>query len=221
MGKEAKTNAMRILEREKVPYTAHEYAHEEGVAVAGVDVAGSMGEDPACVYKTLVTQGSSKNYFVFVIPVAAELDLKAAARSVGEKSVAMIHVADINKVTGYVRGGCSPVGMKKQFVTVLDESILAQPTVMVSGGRIGTQVELAPADLIKAARATTAAITMGVGTVMAAKKIVMVITGADKADILYKVFFGPVTPEVPGSILQFHPDVTLICDEAAAARMPQ
>ena len=81
MGKEAKTNAMRILEREKVPYTAHEYAHEEGVAVAGVDVAGSMGEDPACVYKTLVTQGSSKNYFVFVIPVAAELDLKAAARS--------------------------------------------------------------------------------------------------------------------------------------------
>ena len=109
MGKEAKTNAMRILEREKVPYTAHEYAHEEGVAVAGVDVAGSMGEDPACVYKTLVTQGNSKNYFVFVIPVAAELDLKAAARSVGEKSVAMIHVADINKVTGYVRGGCASV----------------------------------------------------------------------------------------------------------------
>ena len=92
MGKEAKTNAMRILERAKVPYTAHEYAHEEGVAVDGVTVAASMGEDPACVYKTLVTQGSSKNYFVFVIPVAAELDLKAAARSVGEKSVAMIHV---------------------------------------------------------------------------------------------------------------------------------
>ena len=119
MGKEAKTNAMRILERAKVPYTAHEYAHEEGVAVDGVTVAASMGEDPACVYKTLVTQGSSKNYFVFVIPVAAELDLKAAARSVGEKSVAMIHVADINKVTGYVRGGCSPVGMKKQYTTVL------------------------------------------------------------------------------------------------------
>lgn len=126
MGKEAKTNAMRILERAKVPYTAHEYAHEEGVAVDGVTVAASMGEDPACVYKTLVTQGSSKNYFVFVIPVAAELDLKAAARSVGEKSVAMIHVADINKVTGYVRGGCSPVGMKKQYTTVFDESVLAQ-----------------------------------------------------------------------------------------------
>ena len=127
MGKEAKTNAMRILEREKVPYTAHEYAHEEGVAVDGVTVAASMGEDPACVYKTLVTQGASKNYFVFVIPVAAELDLKAAARSVGEKSVAMIHVADINKVTGYVRGGCSPVGMKKQYKTVFDESVLTQP----------------------------------------------------------------------------------------------
>ena len=91
MGKEAKTNAMRILERAKVAYTAHEYPHEEGVAVDGIHVAQSMGEDPACVYKTLVTQGASRNYFVFVIPVAAELDLKAAARSVGEKSVAMIH----------------------------------------------------------------------------------------------------------------------------------
>ena len=158
MGKEAKTNAMRILEREKVAYTAHEYPHEEGVAVDGVTVAASIGEDPACVYKTLVTQGSSKNYFVFVIPVAAELDLKAAARSVGEKSVAMIHVADINKVTGYVRGGCSPVGMKKQYRTVFDESVLTQQKVYVSGGRIGTQVCCAPADLIRAARAATAKI---------------------------------------------------------------
>ena len=110
------------------------------------------------MYKTLVTQGSSKNYFVFVIPVAAELDLKAAARSVGEKSVAMIHVADINKVTGYVRGGCSPVGMKKQYRTVFDESVLTQQKVYVSGGRIGTQVCCAPADLIRAARAATAKI---------------------------------------------------------------
>ena len=133
MGKEAKTNAMRILERAKVAYTAHEYPHEEGVAVDGIHVAQSMGEDPACVYKTLVTQGASRNYFVFVIPVAAELDLKAAARSVGEKSVAMIHVADINKVTGYVRGGCSPVGMKKQYVTVFDESVLAQEKVYDQG----------------------------------------------------------------------------------------
>ena len=159
MAKEAKTNAMRMLERMKISYTPHEYDHDDG-AIDGVSVATKLGQDPARVFKTLVTQGASRSYFVFVIPVAAELDLKKAAKSVGEKSVAMIHVADINRVTGYIRGGCSPVGMKKQFVTVLDESILAQPTVMVSGGRIGTQVELAPADLIKAARATTAAITM-------------------------------------------------------------
>ena len=156
MGKEAKTNAMRILERAKVPYTAHEYAHEEGVAVDGVTVAASMGEDPACVYKTLVTQGSSKNYFVFVIPVAAELDLKAAARSVGEKSVAMIHVADINKVTGYVRGGCSPVGMKKQFPTVFHETALLYGTICVSAGKIGHQVECDPNALIALLRAKTA-----------------------------------------------------------------
>lgn len=156
MAKEAKTNAMRFLEKEKVAYAAHAYPHEEGVAVDGVTVARSMGEDPACVFKTLVTQGASRNYFVFVIPVEAELDLKAAARSVGEKSVAMIHVADINKVTGYVRGGCSPVGMKKQYVTVFDESALAQEKIYVSGGRIGTQVCCAPAELIRAAGATTA-----------------------------------------------------------------
>ena len=156
MGKEAKTNAMRILEREKVAYTAHEYPHEEGVAVDGVTVAASIGEDPACVYKTLVTQGSSKNYFVFVIPVAAELDLKAAARSVGEKSVAMIHVADINKVTGYVRGGCSPVGMKKQFPTVFHETAPLYGTICVSAGKIGHQVECDPNALIALLRAKTA-----------------------------------------------------------------
>ena len=144
MGKEAKTNAMRILEREKVAYTAHEYPHEEGVAVDGMTVAASMGEDPACVYKTLVTQGSSKNYFVFVIPVAAELDLKAAARSVGEKSVAMIHVADINKVTGYVRGGCSPVGMKKKYPTFLDELCLLCDEIALSAGERGHQMIVPP-----------------------------------------------------------------------------
>ena len=148
MGKEAKTNAMRILERAKVAYTAHEYPHEEGVAVDGVTVAASIGEDPACVYKTLVTQGNSKNYFVFVIPVAAELDLKAAARSVGEKSVAMIHVREINQITGYIRGGCTAIGMKKQYVTRVDESAAALDTIIVSGGRIGSQIELAPADLL-------------------------------------------------------------------------
>ena len=137
MAKEAKTNAMRFLEKEKVAYTAHEYPHEEGVAVDGATVARSMGQDPTCVFKTLVTQGASREYFVFVIPVEAELDLKAAARSVGEKSVAMIHVADINKVTGYVRG---------------------QEKIYVSAGRIGLQVCCAPAELIRAARAATAPI---------------------------------------------------------------
>ena len=163
MAKEAKTNAMRLLEKEKVPYTAHAYPHEEGVAVDGVTVARSLGEDPACVFKTLVTQGASRNYFVFVIPAAAELDLKAAARSVGEKSVAMIHVADINKVTGYIRGGCSPVGMKKQYVTVFDESALRQQKIYVSAGRIGLQVCCAPAALIRAARASTAPLTRAEG----------------------------------------------------------
>ena len=160
MGKEAKTNAMRFLEKQKVDYTAHEYPHEEGVAVDGVTVAASMGQDPACVFKTLVTQGVSRNYFVFVIPVAQEMDLKAAARAVGEKSVAMLHVADINRVTGYVRGGCSPVGMKKQYVTVFDQSALAQPRIYVSGGRIGVQVCCAPADLIRAAHGSTAPLTL-------------------------------------------------------------
>ena len=111
------------------------------------------------MFKTLVTQGADRNYYVFVVPVLAELDLKKAAKSVGVKSVAMIHVADINKVTGYIRGGGSPVGMKKQFATVFDESCLAQPTILVSGGRIGTQIECAPADLVKVTRGKTAAIT--------------------------------------------------------------
>lgn len=161
MGKEVKTNAMRMLERAKVPYTAHEYPHEEGVAVDGIHVAQSMGEDPASVFKTLVTKGSSGGYFVFVIPVAEELDLKAAARSVGEKSVAMLHVADLLKVTGYVRGGCSPVGMKKKYPTVFDESALAQPRIYVSGGRIGTQICCEPAGLMKAVQGSAAHITQG------------------------------------------------------------
>ena len=169
MAKEAKTNAMRMLERAKVAYTAHEYPHEEGQAVDGANVARLTGQDPARVFKTLVTQGADRNYYVFVVPVLAELDLKKAAKAVGEKSIAMLpqkellpltgYVADINKVTGYIRGGCSPVGMKKQFVTVYDESCLAQQTMLVSGGRIGTQIECAPADLIKVTRGRTAAIT--------------------------------------------------------------
>ena len=157
--REEKTNVMRLLEQKKVPYTPHQYAHSEGEAVDGATVAGLVGKDPAAVFKTLVTRGAAKANYVFVIPVLAELDLKKAAKAAGVKSVAMIHVADINKVTGYIRGGCSPVGMKKQFVTVYDESCLAQQTMLVSGGRIGTQIECAPADLIKVTRGRTAAIT--------------------------------------------------------------
>lgn len=142
-----KTNAMRMLEKEKVAYTFHEYPHDDG-AIDGLAVAGKLGQDPARVFKTLVTQGASRAFYVFVIPVAAELDLKKAARAVGEKSVAMLHVADLLKTTGYIRGGCSPVGMKKRFVTVVDASAENWPTIMVSAGRIGAQVELRPADLL-------------------------------------------------------------------------
>lgn len=156
-----KTNAMRLLDKAKITYRVHEYPHHDGEAVDGESVAALLGQDPAQVFKTLVTQGASRNFYVFVIPVEKELDLKKAARSVGEKSVAMLHVADLLKTTGYVRGGCSPVGMKKQFVTVFDESVLDQPSVMVSGGKIGTQIQLAPADLLGIIRAQTAPLTAG------------------------------------------------------------
>lgn len=140
---------MRILDREKVGYKTHFYEHEEGVAVDGASVAKMLSQDPEKVFKTLVTQGKSKNYFVFVIPVEKELDLKAAALAAGEKSVEMIHVKDINGVTGYIRGGCSPIGMKKQFATVIDSSASDKETIMVSAGKIGAQVELPPDDLIR------------------------------------------------------------------------
>lgn len=153
-----KTNAMRMLEKEKVAYTFHEYSHGDG-AIDGLAVAKKLGQDPARAFKTLVTQGASRAFYVFVIPVAQELDLKKAARAVGEKSVAMLQVAELFKTTGYVRGGCSPVGMKKRFVTVLDETAAAWPTVMVSAGRIGAQVELAPGDLLAVTGAKLAAVT--------------------------------------------------------------
>ena len=140
---EEKTNVMRLLEQKKVPYTPHHYAHPDG-AVDGVSVAALIGRDPASVCKTLVTQGASKKYYVFVIPVGKELDLKAAARAAGEKSIEMIKQAQLLPLTGYVHGGCSPVGMKKQFSTVLDESVENLDTIVVSAGKIGAQVELAP-----------------------------------------------------------------------------
>ena len=148
---ENKTNAMRMLDRAKVPYTPHTY-ETDGEHVDGITVATSIGEPLERVYKTLVTAGKSGGHYVFVIPVAAELDLKKAAKAVGEKSVQMIHVKDINKLTGYIRGGCSPIGMKKQCPTVLSDSARDLPTVIVSGGRIGFQVELEPNALLKLIR---------------------------------------------------------------------
>ena len=147
MAKELKTNVMRILDRAKVPYKPWFYRAADG-AIDGLSVAAKMGQNVAQVYKTLVTRGAGGDYFVFVVPVAKELNLKAAAKSVNEKSVQMIRVSEINKVTGYIRGGCSPIGMKKRFRTVIDSSCEGQPSVFVSGGRIGSQVEVAPRDLI-------------------------------------------------------------------------
>ena len=143
---EEKTNVMRILDQKKVAYTPHHYAHPDG-AVDGVSVAALIDRDPSCVCKTLVTQGASKKYYVFVIPVGRELDLKAAARAAGEKSIAMLPQARLLSLTGYVHGGCSPLGMKKQFPTVFDQSVESLDTIVVSAGRIGAQVELSPAAL--------------------------------------------------------------------------
>ena len=157
---EFKTNVYRIFDSAKLPYTPHTYEHEEGVAVDGVTVAERIGIPVEKVFKTLVTQGSDRNYYVFDVPVAKELDLKKAAKAVGVKNVEMIHVADINKITGYVRGGCSPVGMKKQFHTVFASQALAQETILVSAGKIGYQVETAQQALIALVRATTADLTI-------------------------------------------------------------
>ena len=145
---EEKTNVMRLLDQKKVAYTPHWYAHPDG-AVDGASVAALIGKDPASVCKTLVTQGASKKYYVFVIPVLKELDLKAAAKAVREKSIEMIKQAQLLPLTGYVHGGCSPVGMKKRFVTVIDESAGAFDRVMVNGGAIGCQVELRLEDLAR------------------------------------------------------------------------
>lgn len=152
--KEPKTNAMRILEKEKIQFEIHRYECEE--FTDGVAIADTLGQPHEKVFKTLVTEGKSKEYFVFVIPIAEELDLKKAARAVGEKAVEMIHVKDINKVTGYIRGGCTAIGMKKDFYTVVDESARNLETLIVSGGKRGTQVELNPADYLKACRGGTA-----------------------------------------------------------------
>lgn len=143
--KTAKTNAMRILEQAGIPYAAHEYDGSHG-AVDGLAVARQTGQDPARVFKTLVTHGADQ-IFVFCIPVAAELDLKAAARAAGQKNIEMLPLSQITQVTGYVRGGCSPLGMKKRYPVFLDERAKDWGTILVSGGKIGLQIELAPEQL--------------------------------------------------------------------------
>ena len=140
--KEGKTNAMRILERNKIPYETISYECDE--FIDGLHTAEKTGTPVEQTFKTLVAQGKSKEYYVLVIPIAEEVDLKAAARILGEKSIEMIHVKDITKITGYVRGGCSPLGMKKLYPTIIQESAQQFDTIYVSGGRIGSTILVNP-----------------------------------------------------------------------------
>ena len=155
---EKKTNAMRMLESAGITYTEHTYDVSDGV-LDGVTAAHRLNEDPEQVYKTLVTVGDDREHYVFVIPVGEKLDLKAAARSVGVKNVEMIPQKDLLKTTGYIHGGCSPVGMKKKFRTVFDETIILWDTIMVSAGRVGTQVEVDPQKLLEITEGTIAELT--------------------------------------------------------------
>ncbi len=157
--KEVKTNAMRLLEQKKIPYTVHTYDGEE--FHDGVSVADMLGQPHEIVYKTLVTVAKSKEHYVFVIPIEAELDLKKAAKAVHEKSIEMLPMKELTDLTGYVRGGCTCIGMKKQFPTVLDESAKRFPKIMVSGGRRGSQMELSPEDLMRAANGSFADVMEG------------------------------------------------------------
>ena len=155
-----KTNVMRILDQQKVAYQPYEYPHGTQ-PVDGCTVAQILGRDPAQVFKTLVARGASGGYFVFVIPADLALDLRKAARAVSEKSVSMLHVKELLPLTGYVRGGCSPIGMKKAFPTVVDETAQLFDTILVSAGKIGAQVELAPDELCRLVGAHYADITTG------------------------------------------------------------
>lgn len=151
MAKEVKTNAMRILDKNKIPYELISYECDE--FIDGLHTAQKTGAPIEQSFKTLVAQGKSKAYYVFVVPIAEEVDLKLAAKTVKEKSVEMIHVKDINAVTGYVRGGCTPIGMKKLFPTYIQESARNFDQIYVSGGRIGTTLKLNPLDLARLVRA--------------------------------------------------------------------
>ena len=146
MKKEDKTNVMRVLDGKKIPYESHSYTPD--AAMSGEEIAGILGEDPSKVFKTLVTQGKSGAYYVFVVPVKEELDLKKAAKASGEKAVSMIKQKELLPLTGYVHGGCSPIGMKKQFPTFIHETVGQLDKIFVSAGKVGLQIELTPDDLI-------------------------------------------------------------------------
>ena len=156
--KEEKTNVMRVLEQQGIPYTPHAYPTDG--PIDGVSVAGYLGQDVEQVFKTLVTKGASGSYYVFDVPVAENLDLKKAAKAVGEKSIAMLPQKELLPLTGYVHGGCSPVGMKKQFPTVFHETAILYDTICVSAGKVGAQVELAPQALLDLLGASAADITV-------------------------------------------------------------
>lgn len=147
MAKESKTNAMRLLDSNQIAYLTHSYENKDG-KIDGVAVAHKINKDVNQVFKTLVTQGHSKEFYVFVIPVAEELDMKKAGKAAGEKNIEMIHVKDINRITGYIRGGCSPLGMKKVFKTFIQEEALLFDTIVFSGGKIGAQIEMNPNDIL-------------------------------------------------------------------------
>ena len=149
--KDIKTNAMRILDKNRIPYQVNTYECEE--FIDGIHIADMLGQSYDQSFKTLVTVGKSGEHYVFAIPIDRELDLKKAAKAVGEKSVEMIHVKDINQITGYIRGGCTPIGMKKNYVSVLHSSIRTLNEVIISGGRIGSQIQMKPDDLIRVTNA--------------------------------------------------------------------
>lgn len=155
---QSKTNAMRILDAKKIRYDMLTYDNKDG-KIDGVSVAEKIGKDPKEVYKTLVAQGASKNVYVFVIPVLEELDLKKAAKAAGEKNIEMLPVKDIQKWTGYIRGGCSPIGMKKEYKTFIDEQAKLLDTIIVSGGKIGVQMVLDPVQLTEVTKADIVPVT--------------------------------------------------------------
>lgn len=157
MDKNVKTNVMRILEKEGVPHTVHFYDPDQGID--GVSVARQLHQDPQAVFKTLVTQGKSRQFFVFVIPVGATLNLKRAANACGEKSVEMIPQKILLPTTGYIHGGCSPIGMKKAFPTFIDETAQLFDTICISAGKVGAQAELPPSDLCRLTGAQYAQLT--------------------------------------------------------------